>query len=76
MSNKGGIIEEDIMSEECCERMRDFLVPIYNLVLYINTSETKEIDIDMIKKLSTISDEAIEHMLDLVVAHEKRRKIQ
>ena len=47
------------MNAECCERIRDFLVPIYNLVLYLNDTATDEIDIHTVKRLSIISDEAI-----------------
>lgn len=54
------------MNAECCERIRDFLVPIYNLVLYLNDTATDEIDIHTVKRLSIISDEAISNMLDLM----------
>lgn len=59
------------MDDECCEKIRDFLVPIYNLVFYLNDTDINEIDIHTVKRLSIISDESIVRMLDLMKEHEK-----
>jgi hypothetical protein len=56
---------------KCCEKIRDFLVPVYNLVLYLNDTGIDEIDLHTVKRLSIISNESIEHLLDLMKETEK-----
>jgi len=59
------------VNDECCEKIRDFLVPVYNLVLYLNDTAIDEIDIHTVKRLSIISDESIQKMLDIIKEKEK-----
>lgn len=59
------------MNAECCEKIRDFLVPVYNLVLYLNDTAIDDIDIHTVKRLSIISDESIQKMLDIIKEKEK-----
>lgn len=59
------------MDDEYCEKVRDFLVPIYNLVFYLNDTDINDIDIHTVKRLSIISDQSIARMLDIMKEHEK-----
>ena len=61
------------MDDECCEKIRDFLVPIYNLVFYLNDTSIDEIDMHTVKRLSIISDESIKRMLDTINQKEEEK---
>ena len=59
------------MDAECCEKIRDYLVPVYNLVFYLNDTAIDEIDIHTVKRLSIISYGSINKLLDLMKEKEK-----
>ena len=63
--------KNNLVDERCCEKVRDHLVPIYNLILYLNDTDIDEIDMHTVKRLSIISNEAIENLLDIIRIEEK-----
>ena len=63
--------KDDLVDERCCEKVRNYLVPIYNLILYLNETDIDEIDMHTVKRLSIISNQSIEDILGLIKIEEK-----